>query len=66
MVTSYFGLKSLLETNKINNFQLNPSFLIFRLTSFKLNKPLNNQFISETVRKSQINGSLLLLLKVFA
>ncbi len=44
MVASYFGSKSLLETNKTNDFQKNPSFLIFRLTSTKLNKPLNNKF----------------------
>ena len=65
MVASDFGLKSLLETNKTNNFQENPSFLI-RLKSTKLNKPLHNQFFSKTVGKGQINGSLLLWLKVFA
>ncbi len=47
MVTSNFGLKSLLETNKTNNFQYNPSFLIFRLTSTKQKRPLNNQFFSK-------------------
>ena len=49
MVASYFGWKSLLETNKTNHFLLNPSFLIFRLTLTKLNKPLNNQFLSWTL-----------------
>ncbi len=65
MVASDFGLKSLLETNKTNNFQENPSFLILRLKSTKLNRPLNNQFFFKTVRKGNINGSYLLWLKVF-
>ena len=53
MVASYFGLKSLLETNKTNNFQENPSFLILRLKSTKLNRPLKNQFFF----KNSLEGS---------